>query len=134
MPAVCKVLIAAHILTGCYMTRKLGTKLSALKVCPEQYLENFGRSLDKHEQDLAISKAENYLVKETKPGTPCKAMDELRYTLCHQSRAMDLSELPPTTAAIRFHILRCLYVCYMQIHCLIEVKEHPTYFGFEEKV
>ncbi|KAH3774333.1 hypothetical protein DPMN_175712 [Dreissena polymorpha] len=115
------------------MTSKVGTKLSALKLCPEQYLEDFWKSLDKHEQDLAISKAENYLVKVTKPGTPCTTMDELRYTLYHQRKAMDLSELPPTSAAIRLHILRCIYVCYMQMHCLIEVTANPKDFGSEKK-
>ncbi|KAH3872888.1 hypothetical protein DPMN_036111 [Dreissena polymorpha] len=36
-PALCKVLIAAHILTGCDMTSKVGTKLPALNLCLEQY-------------------------------------------------------------------------------------------------
>jgi hypothetical protein len=41
-PQLCDVLLAAHILTGCDLTSKVGTKLSAIKAKPELYLTDFG--------------------------------------------------------------------------------------------
>ena len=41
-PRVCSVIIKAHILTGCDITSKIGTKVAALKCKPEKYLMTFG--------------------------------------------------------------------------------------------
>ena len=41
-PKLCKIILKAHILTGCDVTSKVGTKLAALNSEPELYLESFG--------------------------------------------------------------------------------------------
>ena len=41
---LCSVLLAVHHLTGADYTSKVGTKLAALEVTPENYLIGFGSS------------------------------------------------------------------------------------------
>jgi len=120
-------------LTGSDVTSKVGSKPTALKAFLELYLKDFGKSIDRNYIEPVIAKAECYLVKVLKHGTNCTTMEDLRYTLYHQSKVKDLTELPPTSAAIRMHILRCIYVCNMQMNCLNATKANPTEYGFEEK-
>ena len=56
---VCSVIIKAHILTGCDITSKIGTKVASLKCKPEKYLMTFGDIDD----DLSYRNAEQYLIK-----------------------------------------------------------------------
>ena len=37
-----RALLKAHILTGCDVTSKIGSKTAAFKACPEKYLYDFG--------------------------------------------------------------------------------------------
>lgn len=73
-----QVLSAAHILTGCDNTIKLGTKLSALKARPEEFLTDFGNTLA-GTPEYVLVRAEEYLVQAIKPNSQCKTMDDLRY-------------------------------------------------------
>ena len=57
----------AHILTGCDVTSKVGTKVNALQVNPAKYLSRFGEN-DSLLDDVAIG-AENYLVKTIQVNT-----------------------------------------------------------------
>ena len=58
---LCKVILKSHVLTGCDLTRKVGTKAAALNSEPEQYLESFGEI---YEPSLeSFKKAEKYLVR-----------------------------------------------------------------------
>lgn len=41
---ICEVFLKAHILTGCDVTSKNGTKCAALKSNPDVYLRNFGEN------------------------------------------------------------------------------------------
>ena len=130
---LCSVLSAIHILTGCDTTSKVGTKLSALKPPAAQLLSEFGKSLSSPNQDEIIHKAEQYLVQVLNPNSTCTTMDDLRYEMYHQSKVGDLHSLPPTSADLHLHILRCLYTTYTQMHCLQNVTVDPTNYGYELK-
>ena len=41
-PQQCKIVLKAHVLTGCDVTSKVGTKFRALNSEPEKYLMSFG--------------------------------------------------------------------------------------------
>ncbi len=129
---LCLVLPAVHALTGCDSTSKVGTKLSALKADPINYLADFGKSLNDPNLEHAFTNAEEYLVHVLKPRTTCKTMDELRYTLYHQSKVSDIDELPPTSHATSGHLLRSLYTAHRQINCLTCPLADPRQYGFEE--
>ena len=66
-PELFSVLPAIHILTGCYTTSQVGTKLSALKPPAAQLLSGFGKSLSSPNQDEIIRKVVQYLVQILKP-------------------------------------------------------------------
>lgn len=77
--ALCNTLIKVHILTGCDVTSKIGTKPSALKASPETLLLRFAEDNTLSEETL--DKAEEYLVQVLHPLSKCKTYDELRYSL-----------------------------------------------------
>ena len=62
--------------------------------------------------------AQPYLLKVLKPTASCFTMNDLRYTMYHQIKALDLQVLPLTSAAMHQRILRAQYATYMQSHCL----------------
>ena len=130
---LCSILSAIHILTGCDTTSKVGTKLSALKPPAAQLLSEFGKSLSSPNQYEIIHKAEQYLVQVRNPNSTCTTVDDLRYEMYHQSKVSDLHSLPPTSADLHLHILRCLYTTYTQMHCLQNVTVDPTNYGYELK-
>ena len=132
-PEFCSVLPAIHILTGCDTTSKVGTKISALKPPAAKLLSQFGKSLSSPNQDEIIHKAEPYLVQVLNPNSTCTTMDDLRYEMYHQSKVSDLHSLPPTSADLHLHILRCLYTTYTQMHCLQNVTVDSTNYDYELK-
>ena len=73
----CSAVMKAHILTGCDVTSKIGTKTAAIKVNPESYLHNFGE--ENNPSTKSILKAEAYLVCVPDKNSPAKSFDELRY-------------------------------------------------------
>ena len=77
-PIECSVLFKAHILTGCDVTSKVGTKSAALKANPEMYLLQFGEG---DRSRASYDNAEKYLIKVIQPNSKCSSFDELRYNL-----------------------------------------------------
>ena len=128
---VCKVLPALHILSGSDTTSKVGTKSAALKANPALYLKQFGKNIRNIERELR--KGEEFLVKVLMKGGPFSTMDELRYYKYHNSKNITFADLPPTSFAIRGHILHAFYATYMQLHYLDNPDLDPTEFGFEEE-
>ena len=58
-----------HILYGCDVTSKIGTKSAALKRKSDEYLQLFG---EKHvDSELAFNNAEKYLVELLSTGSKC---------------------------------------------------------------
>ena len=129
---LCKVLPAVHHLTGSDYTGKFGSKYAALKANPERYLSEFGQSLLEPNLSKTLSSDEEYLVQVLKKDSTCKTMNELRkQTYFHSKGSL---ELPPTSGAVRLHILRaCLatntMVSLMQPLPLTQQIE-PTMFGY----
>ena len=96
-------------------------------------LNEFGKSLSSTNQDEIIPKAVQYLVQVLNPNNTCTTMDILWYEMFHQSKVSDLHSLPPTSADLHLHILRCLNATYRQMHCLQNVTVGPTNYGYEIK-
>ena len=70
-----KVLLAAHIGTGCDTLSRIGTKLAALNAIPELYLDGFGQGELTVER---VKKCEEYLVQVQKLNSDCTTFGALR--------------------------------------------------------
>ena len=76
-----KVVLKAHVLTGCDISSKVGTKYAALKCEPVSYLQNFGdTSPQMSEEEMTL--AESYIIQLIQKKSTCETMDDLRYFLC----------------------------------------------------
>ena len=64
-------------------TSKVGTKSAALKANPTENVLGFGTSVHPENLKSTYVRAEQYLIKVLKHGSPVKCMDKLRYLLCH---------------------------------------------------
>ena len=129
-PELCKVLPAVHTLTGCDYMSKVGTKLAALKANLVDYLPGFGRSKNGPSDDEVV-RAESYLVQVLKNGTKCATMAELRDHPHHHSKA-SLEKFPPTSHAIKVHILRAYYATHVMASLLSEnnTELNPYMYGY----
>lgn len=107
---MCKVLSAIHTLTGCDYTNKVETK-HVLLASPAKCLSNFGTILVHTENLIAL--AEEYLTHILKKGTTFKTVDQLKSHIYHQIKGIVFEELPPTSYATRFHILRAFFANYL---------------------
>jgi hypothetical protein len=130
--SLCGVLPAVHTLTGCDTTSKFGTKAAALKAEPVTFLQGFGANPNDPCLEQILQKAEEYLVQVLKRGSPCKTTDELRYQMYHQSKAVTMDQLPPTSASTTGHIRRSFYAAYTQMNCLTGASLDPKLYGFTE--
>ena len=122
------------MLTGCDYTSKVGTKPPALKADPVNYLQNFGCS-NLGPTDDEILKAEAYLVEVFKNGTSCTTMNELRDHLYHHSKCASIEQLPPTSHALKAHILRAYYGTYVltTIQSDNRTMLNPLLYGYVEE-
>ena len=126
-PIECSVLFKAHILTGCDVTSKVGTKSAALKANPEMYLLQFGEG---DRSRASYNNAEKYLIKVIQPNSKCSSFDELRYNL-YLNKKKSISELPPTSRLIESHLDRCYMVIYNNINLLKECPLlNPLLYGW----
>ena len=95
-------MLKAYILTGCDVTSKIGTKVSAVASKPENYLDDFGI---KTLQDSSLAFVEKYLVRVISLKSNCETFDDLKYEI-YKTKEKALNELPPTLSTIRGHFLR----------------------------
>jgi hypothetical protein len=114
-------LLKAHVLTGCDVTSKVGSKAAALKAEPEIYLKDFG---EEPITQTVLQQAEKYLVKVTKPNASIDTFDDLRYMM-YTSKNKTLSDLPPTSSTIEGHLLRSHYFISVCLGLLDITKENP---------
>ena len=98
-----RVLLNAHILSGCDVASKTGSKTAAFKACTEKYLHDFGEQFHNYHFQMA----EKYLVKVIEPNIAAKSFDDLRY-VTYTTRKTLFSELTPTSSAIRTLIMSLL--------------------------
>ena len=94
------VILKAHIITGCIITTKLGTKNRPLKAYLEDYLQNFGEKEFVSDEEIRL--AEQYLIKVLYHGSKCISSDDLKV----ERYMHTLLNLPPTSPSIEGHILR----------------------------
>ena len=73
---VCDNLLKIHILTGCDVPSKVGTKMMTLKRITDSNLMNFGCKEDR--DYIGFKKAEQYLIDVLQTNSKCKSFDELR--------------------------------------------------------
>ena len=106
----------AHVLTGCDVTRKVGTTFAALNSEPEKYLMSFGEMDEPSNESLQA--AEKYLVEVVKKNSKCDNFNDLRYHF-HKSLRKSLAELPPSSSCINGHLLRCHYFVRLLANLLI---------------
>ena len=135
-PAKSLAMIKAHMLTGGDIHSKVGTKHAAVHFHPETYLSHFGESPDLTEDVMAL--AGEYLVKvmagiNAKPRS--KTFDDYRLEKYTSGSQSGLSDLPPTSTAIRSHIHRAAYSVYTACTLLVSDKDHldPHDYGWEER-
>jgi hypothetical protein len=111
------------------ITSKFGTKAAGIKADPVLYhLKDFGRA-EADVQDCVLN-AEKYLVQVLSRGNHgIEMMDSLRYNMYHHRKSMTILDLPPTSYATEGHILRAVYMTYMQINCLRDFTLNPQKYG-----
>ena len=128
-PHQCSVIMKAHILTGCDITSKVGTKSAALQAEPTEFLDTFGEhnTLENYE---AI-KGEEYLVKVLKPKSLSKTFNELRFEQ-YVEKKTNILQLAPTSQSIQGHLLRCHFVVRQNSKLLNDFKDSPLDFGWVE--
>ena len=82
--------------------------------------------------DHVIINTEKYLIQVIKKNNKTETFDELRYIMYHHSSRTAISELVPTSASIRLHILRALYHTYQQLNILKTNRPllKPEHFGY----
>lgn len=127
---LCNVLPAAHILTGCDYTSKIGSKKSILKINPIKFLKNFGLG----PIESCTAQAEEFLVLTIKPRSSCKTFDELRAWFYYNSKNFVPENLPPTSFTCADHIKRAYYCVDLYFNCDRGINYDPldvTKYGFE---
>ena len=70
-----KLVLKLHILSGCDVTSKVGTKLAVMRRDGEAELQTFGEN---SETDEGLGNAERFLVKLIEAGSNCTTFNELR--------------------------------------------------------
>jgi len=113
---MCEVLPATHVLTGCDITSKFGTKAAGIKAEPVLYLKDFGRA-HTDVQDC-VQNAEKFLVQVLNRGKHgIETMDRLRFNWYHHIKSMTITDLLPLTSyATEGHIQTAFYATYMQVN------------------
>ena len=73
---ICKFVLKAHVLSGCDVTSKVGTKAAAMKSTHENYLRNIEETNEVTRESFAS--AESYLVQLLQKNSTCVTFNELR--------------------------------------------------------
>ena len=120
------VLLNAHVLTGCDMTSKVGTKESTIKVKPDTLLHAF----DSTDEINFLRQSDEYLVKVVSPTTRC-TFDELRFENYTVKKA-SLRNLSPTSSSIKGYLYRCFFIIQKQTSICNKTESHadPCEFGW----
>lgn len=108
--SLCDVILSVHFLTGSDVTSKVGTKYSALKANPINFLLNFGRHIPADSDSFRL--AENYLIQVLKLGSTSTTFDQLRLELLRHSNTASLLSLPPTSCSLNGHLKRSFFMVY----------------------
>ncbi|XP_034934843.1 uncharacterized protein, partial [Chelonus insularis] len=130
---LCFVMPAMENLIGSNLTSVIGSLNAGLKASPTNYLQTFGSAMSAAAIESNITAAEKYLINVWKKNTHCQTFDEQRYWSYHHSNTMNVNELPPTSASMRLHILRAMYITYIQTHFMDQHENlDPNLFGYTQ--
>ena len=110
---MCSVILRLHVLTGCNVTGKIGTKYGALNAKPTDYLTTFGQRKSLFQEEA--QKAELYLVKVLRPSSACTTINELLIE-SYLDKSSSLIELPPTSSLIFGQILRSHFIIHQYLN------------------
>ena len=116
-----RIIITAHILTGCDSMSKIGSKKASLVCDPVQFLSRFGESSSISEDDETL--AEKYLVRVyagVRSSTKAETFDQLG--LAYYLSGIGIDTLPPTSSVIRGHIKRGAYLVHQACRLLSNIK------------
>ena len=121
-PALCTVLSAIHILTGCETTSKVGTKLCAFKPTAVHLLSEFGKSLSSPIpfKMKSYAKLSNNLLKYSNP---------TEHVLLW--RILGMKYIIKVRFDLHLHFLRC--TTYIQTHWLQNETVDPISYGYEDQ-
>ena len=122
-----------HFLTGNDFQSQFGTKLSALKANPLQYLQNFAETDNIGDHDFAL--AEEYLVKVwngVRGNTSSRTFDQLRLERDTQKSITPLEKFPPTSSAVREHLRRGFFLVRKALMLLTSNESglSPVHYGW----
>ena len=135
-PAVSKVLVKAHILTGEDVMSKFGTKHAAYLMDPLKYLQTFGENPHPSFDEIAL--VEEYLVRvyEGVRNKPiAKTFNALRLETYVRGK-VGINDLPPTSHTVHDHIHRGLFLIYNVCNLLnpdaheLDPAVHSEHFSF----
>ena len=123
----CSVLLNAHILTGCDMTSKVGTKESTIKVKPDKFLHAFGST----DEINFLRQSEEYILQVVPPTARCTTFDELRFEN-YTGKKASLINLPPTSNSIKGHLCLCFFIIQQKTSVFNKTENHadPCEFGW----
>jgi len=121
---MCKVLPSTHVLTGCDITSKFGTKAAGIKAEPVLYLKDFGRA-HTDVQDC-VQNAEKFLEQVLNIET----MDRLRFNWYHHRKSMTITDLPPNQLCYRRSYSQGILCNLHASQCLGEFSLNPQDYGF----
>ena len=127
------ILPAAHALTDCDTTSKVGTNAAAFKTAEKygyELIYSFGKS---ELTDQMINDAKRFLVRCLSSNDNIDCFDELRHEIYHKKQLQfNIETFPPTSSSIKIHI-RCAYLqCHLWQHALFVSKKtiDPLEFGY----
>ena len=110
-PLVASGLLAAHVLSGCDVTSKIGTKQSALK-CINDEITLFAVHETLNSELASIG--EKYLIKVLDNKSESLTFDEYRFEVYHKKKK-SIIDLPPTSSTISGHLKRSFY--FIKMNC-----------------
>ena len=118
---MCRTLLKTHIISGCDVTSKFGTKAAALKSKPEYYLLNFGES----DEMTGFQEAEKYLVQLLQKNSKCNSFGELRYE--HLSVALQCQIMVSLCLFIFCFLSDLLFTCLLVFtHTVLRFQQAAT--------
>ena len=137
-PRVCRVLPGLHALTGCDTVSSFSgkSKKRAFEIVRDSQVTSvcvqvLGESLPLSEQ--SITKLEE-VVCRVYNDNQCKLVNDLRYKIFCKGKNVQSHQLPPTSAALRYHLKRANYQAFLWKKALQpRIDQEPVNHGWQLK-
>ena len=137
-PSICRVLPSLHVLTGCDAVSSFAGKgkKRAFEMIRDSQVMNesvqvLGESLPLSEQ--SITKLEE-VVCRLYSDNQCKLVNDLRYKMFCRGKNVQSHQLPPTSAALQYHLKRANYQAFLWKKALqARIDQEPVNHGWQLK-